>query len=187
MLDRVMFADSPAVQRERRLFRSVNAAVPRINTMFDVNRIDEAEFARLTRRAISHYNDLDKLAASPLTQLPAIALRLKKDNRADNSLERTRELKLLLAESIMRLKPYSDKDFDSSDEWRYYNVLYFPYVMGLKPYNLRFQADDLDPSTQEAVEWFQNHVPERTLYNWQTTAARLVAQHLRETQMSDAR
>jgi hypothetical protein len=64
-------------------------------------------------------------------------------------------------------------------------VLHFPYVMGLKPYNVRFQADDLDPTIQEAVEWFQNQVPERTLYNWQTTAARLVAQNLREIHVSD--
>ena len=180
-LDKLIFADRPQMQQERRLLRSVNAALPRTEDRLDVQHMDEAEFARLTRRAISHFNDLDKLAASPLTHLPIITQRLRQQGISDNHLERAHLLKALLIESILRLKPYSDKDFDSSDDWRYYNSLYFPYVAGLKPYSIRFDADAaLDESTQAALDWFQTQVPERTLYNWQTTAAKLVAQHLRE-------
>src|SRR5690606_3631744 len=101
---------------------------------------------------------------------------------SDNHLERAHLLKALLVESILRLKPYSDKDFDSSDDWRYYNSLYFPYVVGLKPYSVRFDTEALDESSRMALDWFQTQVPERTLHNWQTTAAKLVAQHLRELQ-----
>jgi oxygen-independent coproporphyrinogen-3 oxidase len=37
-----------------------------------------------------------------------------------------------------------------------------------------------DPAARAALEWFRTAVPERTLYNWQTAAARLVARDLRE-------
>lgn len=180
VLDRLTFADQPQLQQERRLLRSVNAALSRSNDRLDVQRMDEAEFARLTRRAISHFNDLDKLAASPLIQMPIITQRLRQQNSTDHHLERAHLLRAVLTESILQLKPYSDQDFDTGEDWRYYNSLYFPYVVGLKPYSVRFYADELDATAQAALDWFQNQVPERTLYNWQTTAARLVAQHLRE-------
>jgi hypothetical protein len=97
-------------------------------------------------------------------------------------LERAAVLKTLLAESIARLKPLTGEDFGASDEWRYYNALYFPYVAGLKPYSRRTLHDDgLAPAEQAALDWFQAQVPERTLHNWQNAAARLVAQDLRET------
>ncbi len=181
-LDKVIFADRPAIQQERQVLRSVNAALPRRQEAARFLLMDENEFARLTRRALSHFNDLEKLAASPLTQLPAITVRLGQKRKPDNTLERTHELKALLAESILKLKPYSDKDFDSTEAWRYYNALYFPYVRGLKPYSVPAAYNDLDDTAQTALEWIQTQVPERTLYNWQTTAARLVAQHLREVE-----
>lgn len=91
-------------------------------------------------------------------------------------------MKQLLTESITRLKPPNKGDFGSSEEWRYYNALYFPYVAGLKPYSRRAEYNGLDPAEQEALDWFRTYVPERTLYNWQNAAARLVAQDLRERQ-----
>ena len=39
---------------------------------------------------------------------------------------------------------------------------------------------ELDPAAQEALDWFRTYIPERTLYNWQNAAAKLVAQDLRE-------
>ncbi len=86
-----------------------------------------------------------------------------------------------MSESIQRLKPHSQGDFGTSDEWRYYNVLYFPYVVGLKPYSRRAEHVGLSPSEQQALEWSRTYVPERTYYNWQNAAACLVAQDLRET------
>jgi hypothetical protein len=112
--------------------------------------------------------------------LPVIALRLREKGKPPTTLERTHELKTLLTESILKLKPYSDRDFDTTEAWRYYNVLHFPYVMGMKPYSTFSLRDDLDVTTREALEWFQTQVPERTLYTWQTAASRLVAQNLKE-------
>ena len=62
----------------------------------------------------------------------------------------------------------------------YYNALYFPYVLDLKPYAIRPLPAPADPILQQARDWFQTYVPERTLYNWQTAAAKLIAQQLRE-------
>ena len=50
--------------------------------------------------------------------------------------------------------------------------------MGLKPYSRR-GAPPADLASREALTWFQAQVPERTLYNWQNAAARLVADELR--------
>jgi hypothetical protein len=57
-------------------------------------------------------------------------------------------------------------------------VLYFPYVVGVKPYSRSLQVTD---RTIEAVSaWFITEVPERTLYNWQSAAAKLLSQDLFE-------
>ena len=94
-------------------------------------------------------------------------------------MERAAELKLLLAESIECLKPRDGGSFGTSDEWRYYNAVYFPYACGLKPYSRRNYTTPADPTTKAALNWFRTQIPERTLYNWQTSATRLIAQDLR--------
>jgi hypothetical protein len=54
-------------------------------------------------------------------------------------------------------------------------------VVGLKPYSRRAKFyPEVDDTTQLALEWFRSQVPQRTLHNWQNTAAQLVAQDLRE-------
>ena len=97
-----------------------------------------------------------------------------------NTLTRAAELKRLLTDAIIHLKPAGENGFNSTDEWRYYNALYFPYVLGLRPYSRRAEYTDLDDSAQAALDWFRSQVPERTLHNWQNSAAKLVAQYLRE-------
>jgi hypothetical protein len=140
-----------------------------------IARMEMPEFARLTRRALSHYGDLSKLAASPLLQLPCL------EAEDESILARTNALKALLRQSVEELKPRSTEDFASQDEWRYYNALYFPYIRGLKPYSRRYYEEELSPADTQALEWFRAQVPERTLHNWQNTAADLVAKRLRET------
>ena len=95
-----------------------------------------------------------------------------------DQLERAHELKTLLTESIQRLKPPEDSLFGTTDAWRYYNALYFPYVKGLKPYRRYQSTKMLSEEEKLALEWFRTEVPERTLYNWQTTAAKMVAQDI---------
>ena len=80
----------------------------------------------------------------------------------------------------MLLKPRDRGEFGTTDEWRFFNVHYYPYVVGLKPYSRRTDHAALETHIQEALNWFQTQVPERTLHNWQSAAAGLVAQDLRE-------
>lgn len=181
-IDRLTFAAFPHLRQARAELRAAASALPRLNESLDLKRLDEAEFTRLTRRALSHMGDLPRLASSPLTRLPLIEARLARRGIRAGTLERAAELKSLLTESIARLKPLGKGDFGASEEWRYYNALHFPYVVGLKPYSRRPEPDGLDPASQEALAWFRTYVPERTLYNWQNAAARLVAQDLREKQ-----
>ena len=173
------FAFPPELRQERSELREVAAALPR-RAEAPLAEFDETEFARLTRRALSHYGDLGKLASSPLTNLPTITARLAAREVPDAPLARATELKALLLETIARLKP-ADGDFGTSDEWRHYNALYFYYVVGVRPYSVRTKVTALDPVARRALTWFVDQVPERTLHNWQAAAARIVAEELRLT------
>ncbi len=179
VLDRLAFSRMPRVREARSELRGTARALQRQDPALDPSELDDAEFARLTRRTLSNFGDLPRLSSSPLINLPLVQRRLVEREARDDHLERAAELKTVLAESITRLKPRTAADFGTSDEWRYYNALYFPYVAGLKPYSSRRRTYPKDPVAREALEWFRTAVPERTLYNWQNTAAKLIARDLR--------
>jgi hypothetical protein len=179
LADRFAFRGAPELRHERSELREVAAALPR-RAEVTLAEFDEAEFARLTRRALSHYGDLGKLASSPLTTLPAITTRLAAREVPDAPLARATELKALLLDTITQLKP-ADGDFGTSEEWRHYNALYFYYVVGVRPYSVRTKVTELDPVARRALAWFADQVPERTLHNWQAAAAKIVADELRLT------
>jgi len=153
---------------------------------YDLFAADPDEFARLTRRALGHMTRPGKLVASPLLALPLIDTHPAAADGVDTALERAGVLRALLTDQIEKLRPVPDTPPGVTDEWRHYNALYFPYVAGVKPYSTRLPLSDLDADTRAVVEWFRAHVPERTLYNWQTAAARLIADDLRE-QMDSSR
>lgn len=178
-LDAIAFSSFPRLQQVRAALRSRASNMPRVDPGIDPVTIDESEFIRFTRQALRNFGDPGRLSTNPLTNLPMIETRLQQQNRPIDMLERAAELKAVLTESIIRLKPRGEDDFGTSDEWRYYNALYFLYVAGLKPYSQRTQHIPTDPVTRKALEWFRVHVPERTLYNWQNAATRLIAQDLR--------
>jgi hypothetical protein len=180
LLDRIAFANVPQIQKARAELRTEASVLPRVDQTLDFAALEEVEFTRLTRRALSHFGDLSRLASNPLTYLPLVDNRLKKRGAKDDALGRAIELKALLSESITRLKPQQKGDFGVSDEWRYYNALYFPYIIGIRPYKRHAQNEHFDPIAQKALEWFRTAIPERTLHNWQNAATKLVAQDLRE-------
>ncbi len=182
-LDGFAFSHLQPVREARLRLITESAILSRKDLQIDLATLTEEERSRLTRRALSHFGDLTRLASSPLTQLPAIERRLPARQAADTTLERAVELKSLLIESIMKLKPQNGKEFDTTDEWRFYNALFFPYVKGLRPYS-RSQEKDLTSFEKEAIDWFQAFVPERTLHNWQNAGARLIANELWEKDFS---
>lgn len=182
-LDGFAFSRAPSFREARARLITESVILSRKDAGINLATLNEEERCRLTRRALSHFGDLTRLASSPLTQLPAIETRLKSRHAPETTLDRAAELKLLLTESILKLKPRGDKEFDATDEWRFYNALFFPYVAGLRPYN-RAQEKELKEEEKEAMAWFQSFVPERTLHNWQNAGAKLIATDLWEKNFS---
>jgi hypothetical protein len=178
LLDRLVFSRSPLLRAHRETLRRTQSALPLVSAD-PLDDFDEDTFARLTRRALGHYGDLSKLVASPLTALPAIDERLAARGAPDQPLERAIELKALLADRIARLKPRDGGDFGTTEQWRYYNALYFPYVVGVRAYAQNATAAGLDATARRAWQWFVTEVPQRSLHNWQNAAARLIAADLR--------
>ena len=178
ILDRLAFRKSPTLRAERAALRHTGAALP-LRSEDPLVDVDDETFARLTRRALGHYADLTKLVASPLTGLPVIDERLAARGAPDHPLERANELKAVLADGISRLKPRDGGDFGTTEQWRYYNSLYFPYVVGVRAYAQNATASGLDPTARQAWQWFVTEVPQRSLHNWQNAAARLIAADLR--------
>jgi hypothetical protein len=178
LLDRLAFSHSPALRADRAALRRTEAALP-LRSNNPLAGVDEDTFVRLTRRALGHYGDLSKLVASPLTALPAIDERLVRRGVPDQPLERANELKALLADRIAALKPRDAGDFGTTEQWRHYNSLYFPYVVGVRAYAQNATAAGLDPVARQAWQWFVTEVPQRSLHNWQNAAARVIAADLR--------
>ena len=178
LLDRLAFSRSPDLRADRAALRRTEAALP-LRSANPLDGVDDDTFARLTRRALGHYGDLSKLVASPLTALPLIDERLAARGAPDQPLERANELKALLADRIARLKPRDGGDFGTTEQWRHYNSLYFPYVVGVRAYAQNATASGLDPIARQAWQWFVTEVPQRSLHNWQNAAARLIAADLR--------
>jgi hypothetical protein len=178
LLDRLAFSRSPGLRADRATLRRTEAALP-LRSEHPLDGVNDESFARLTRRALGHYGDLSKLVASPLTALPVIDERLAARGAPDQPLERANELKALLADRIARLKPRDGGDFGTTEQWRYYNALYFPYVVGVRAYAQNATAAGLDPVARQAWQWFVTEVPQRSLHNWQNAAARLIAADLR--------
>jgi len=178
MLDWLAWSRSPALRADRAALRHTGAALP-LRSADPLDDLDDDTFARLTRRALGHYGDLSKLVASPLTALPMIDERLAARGAPDQPLERANELKAVLADRIARLKPRDGGDFGTTEQWRYYNSLYFPYVVGVRAYAQNATAAGLDPTARQAWQWLVTEVPQRSLHNWQNAAARLIAADLR--------
>jgi len=178
LLDRLAFSRSPDLRADRAALRSTEAALP-LRSGNPLVGMDEDTFVRVTRRALGHYGDLSKLVASPLTALPDIDERLSRRGAPDQPLERANELRALLAERIAGLKPRDGGDFGTTEQWRHYNSLYFPYVVGVRAYAQNATAAGLDPVSRQAWHWLVSEVPQRSLHNWQNAAARVIATDLR--------
>ena len=178
VLDRLAFSRSPALRADRAALRSTESALP-LRSGSPLDGMDEETFVRVTRRALGHYGDLSKLVASPLTALPVIDDRLSRRGAPDQPLERANELRALLAERVAGLKPRDGGDFGTTEQWRHYNSLYFPYVVGVRAYAQNATAAGLDPISRKAWQWFATEVPQRSLHNWQNAAARVIATDLR--------
>jgi hypothetical protein len=66
----------------------------------------------------------------------------------------------------------ADGLFGTTEEWRYYNALYYCCVLGLRPYDRRrVRTDGLDRDARRALDWFRRYVPRRHMRQWQREGA----------------
>ncbi len=138
---------SPQAYQDQTTFREAANTASRQNEALDLPTLDDPTFVRLTRRALSHMANLPRLSASPLTRLPLIDKRLHERGIESDTLQRASELRAVLSESIAHLRPENNAGYGMTDPWRHYNALYYPYVMGLKPYSRRGQHAEIDGET----------------------------------------
>jgi hypothetical protein len=178
--DYIAFFTFPKLRMERTRLRTNEEIALIVDGGAEPEKVEEDELVKMTRRALSHFGDLKKLSSNPLTNLKLIDDRLQQRGQSKDLLDRANELKSILLECIEQIKPQQDKGFGVTDEWRFYNSLYFPYVVGIKPYSKKYFNDQLSEEEQQALEWFRVCVPERTFYNWSQTGAQLIAAKIRE-------
>jgi hypothetical protein len=147
------------------------------------------EFKQAVRRAITDLKSPPQLACSPLLTLPLVTMRLQHEQRADNRLNRAALLRELLLEYIEALRPTDRIAPTASDAWRFYNVLYYPYVREISRKAALSELRRLEPTVAagdaEATElaavlnWLAA-IEEATFYKWQRRASDVIAASLWE-------
>jgi hypothetical protein len=176
-LDRLAFVDDEKLRLDRVALLLVAEALPRRRERHRLIALSEDEFQRLTRRALAHYGDLGRLLRNPLIDLPAVERRLASRGKPyDQPLARAVELRAVLRESVARLKPPGL--FGTTEDWQQYNALHYCGVLGLRPYARRPATAGLDRDARRALDWFRQHVPARSLRQWQAAGSREVAAEL---------
>lgn len=177
-LDRLAFLGDERLRLDRAGLMSAADALPRRRARNRTMALDAEEFQRLTRRALEDFGDVGRLLRNPLIDLPTVDRRLvgRGPGLADQPLLRAAELRAVLSEHVLRLKPAGV--FGTTEEWRFFNSLYYCCVLGLRPYQRRPQPDGLDRDARRAIDWFRRYVPRRSLRRWQAEAATMVAARL---------
>lgn len=146
---------------------------------------DEKAFKNLVRKAITNLKSPPQLAKSPLLTLTLVEQRLAQTGQADNRLNRATALRELLIEQIDGLRPTSDETTRVGEAWRFYNVLYYPYVRELSRKGALAEARRLgeerrrngqrEPGELEQVLAWLTDVDEDTFYKWQRRASDTIA------------
>ncbi len=147
------------------------------------------EFKQTVRRAITDLKSPPQLAQSPLLALSLVTVRLIHEQRPDHRLNRAGILRELLLSYIEALRPTDQATPPASDAWRFYNVLYYPYVREIsrkaalnKLRQLQTGEPSNDPHAAElrtVLDWLVN-IEEATFYKWQRRASDIIATSLWE-------
>lgn len=146
-------------------------------------------FNDAVRRALTHLCDPTRLAVSPLLQLPVISDGLHDQGWEDTRLNRAAVLKVVLVSLLEELRPRHHAGDHTGEAWRFYNCLYYPYVVGatrrraptvlrsLREHRLRMGGPRSEMET--ALDWLLQ-VDEDTYYKWQRRGSDTIALALRE-------
>lgn len=181
LLDRIAFWSDERLRGDRAALQLLGDALPRHRERHRLIVTSEAEFLRFVEHALTSYGDLARLMRSPLTDLPAVDLRLT-GRAIEQPLARAVELRTVLLEAVARMRPGGP--FSTHEKWRHYNALYFGYVRGLRPYGRRVRTDGLDLECRQAIEWLRRYVPRHLLRRWQAEGAAMVAGRLWDEMVS---
>ena len=156
---------------------------------------DEKNFNNVVRRSITHLKNPTQLVKSPLLTLRLVERRLKEAGLEDNRLNRAAVLREVLVEYIERLRPQGiaytgNREPGTSDAWRFYNVLYLPYLREISRKNALSEARRLEverkrlgqsgPGELEQLLNWLTDLDEATFYKWQRRASDTIAALLRE-------
>jgi hypothetical protein len=186
-LDTAFF--TPPVREERAAARAYVEALATQPTGPNPELASRKSFDNAVRRALTHLSDPTKLATSPLLNLEVIARGVQSQGLDDNRLNRAAVLKETLLELLAGLMPARGSGGVTGDAFRYYNCLYYPYVLGvsrkrgptvLRQLQERRQRDGTPPTDAERVVNWLLQVDEDTFYKWQRRGSDTIAAALRE-------
>ncbi len=172
----------------------VAAPEPTVPGLKQVKIDDEKDFNNVVRRAITNLKNPTQLINSQLLTLRIVERHLHEAGLEDNRLNRGAVLRELLLDSIERLRPGKLSDGvntpGTGDAWRFYNVLYFPYVRQISRKTAlaesrrleieRKRTGQREPSDLEQVLNWLTDIDEDTFYKWQRRASDTIATFLRE-------
>ncbi len=159
--------------------------------------VDEKSFNNVVRRAITHLKNPTQLVKNQLLTLRLVERRLKEAGLDDNRLNRSIVLREVLLEAIERLRPTGlsgpATEPGTGDAWRFYNVLYFPYVRQISRKTALTEARRLEverkrsgpggaSELEQVLNWLTD-VDEATFYKWQRRASDTIASLLREEEI----
>lgn len=186
----------PALREERAAARAYATAlaVPPVGTHPDLTTVKAFDDA--VRRALTNLSDPTKLSTSPLLNLIAVERSVAEQHLEDNRLNRAAVLKEMLLDLLNGLRPSDGSGRVTSDAWRYYNCLYYPYGRGISrrraPTVLRQVAErrarEGKPrgEMEQVLEWLLA-VDVDTFYKWQRRGSDTIAATLREREVAAGR
>jgi len=157
----------------------------------------EKRFKDAVRKALTGLRSPPQLAQSQLLGLALVERRVALAGQDDNRLNRVAALRELLIEQIEGLRPSDASDARVGDAWRFYNVLYYPYVRELSRKGAlaearrlsdeRRRAGQREPGALEQVLIWLADVDEDTFYKWQRRASDTIAAILWEENLKHER
>ncbi len=140
------------------------------------------------RRAISGLKSPPQLASSPLLASNLVEQQLRASQQEPNRLNRVAGLRELLIAQIEGLRPGGEAGV--GEAWRFYNVLYYPYVREInrktainevrRLHDERRRAGAHEPAQHEQILIWLADIDEDTFYKWQRKASDMIAANLWE-------
>ena len=187
-LDTVFF--TPGVREERASARAYVEALATKPAGPNPVLVSTKTFNAAVRSALGCLTDPAKMATSPLLSLQVVAHGVHEQRLEDNRLNRAIVLKetlLKLLESLRR------QDGNTGEALRYYNCLYYPYVLGvsrarastvLNQLMEQRQRDGGPPSEGEQIVQWLMQLDEDTFHQWQFRGSSILAARLREHEVA---